>query len=94
MVEKLTVRFDCAEAIYRRDRPIGPVGPTVPSNFGDHWDQEYLVPSNFCNWLSFFSLLQVCCCEPGGWEISVDCCSSGARLANLHVIANVIVNGS
>jgi len=25
----------------------------VPSNFGDHGDQVYLVPDNFCNWLSF-----------------------------------------
>ena len=27
----------------------------VPSNSGDHRDQLYLVPSNFCSWLSFFS---------------------------------------
>jgi len=27
----------------------------VPSNFGDHEDQMYLVPSNFCNWLPFFA---------------------------------------
>jgi len=37
----------------RRNRPIGPVR-RVSSNFGDHWDQVYLVPPNFCNWLSFF----------------------------------------
>ena len=27
-------------------------------------------------------LLQVCCCEPGGQEIWIDCCSSGVRRAN------------
>ena len=27
-------------------------------------------------------LLQVCCCGPGGQEISIDCCSSGVRRAN------------
>ena len=37
----------------RRNHPMWPVG-RVPSNFGDHKDQVYLVPSNFCNWLSFF----------------------------------------
>jgi len=26
-------------------------------------------------------LLQVCCCGPGGQEISIDCCSSGGRRA-------------
>jgi len=25
-------------------------------------------------------LLQVCCCEAGGQEISIDCCSSGGRM--------------
>ena len=25
-------------------------------------------------------LLRVCCCGPGGQEISIDCCSSGGRL--------------
>ena len=25
-------------------------------------------------------LLQVCCCGPGGHEISIDCCSSGGRM--------------
>ena len=28
-------------------------------------------------------LLQVCCCGPSGQEISIDCCSSGMRQANL-----------
>jgi len=28
-------------------------------------------------------LLQVCCCGSGGHEISVDCCSSGLRRANV-----------
>jgi len=37
----------------RRNQPMGPVG-RVPSNFGDHGDQVYLVPSNFCIWLSFW----------------------------------------
>ena len=37
----------------RRNLPTGPVG-RVSSNFGDHEDQVYLVPSNYCNWLSFF----------------------------------------
>ena len=27
-------------------------------------------------------LLQVCCCGPGGQEISIDCCSSDVRRAN------------
>ena len=27
-------------------------------------------------------LLDVCCCGPGGQEISIDCCSSGVRRAN------------
>jgi len=36
---------------HRRNRPMG----RVPSNFGDHGDQLYLVPSNFCNWLLFFA---------------------------------------
>jgi len=31
----------------------GPVG-RVTSNLGDNGDQLYLVPSNFCSWLSFF----------------------------------------
>ena len=31
---------------------MGPVG-RVPSNFGDHEDQLYLIPSSFCNWLPF-----------------------------------------
>ena len=31
---------------------MGPVG-RVSSNIGDHGDQVYLVPSNYCNWLSF-----------------------------------------
>ena len=39
---------------HRRNRPMGPVR-RVPANFGDHGDQVYLVPSNFCNWLSFFA---------------------------------------
>jgi len=26
--------------------------------------------------------LQVCCCGPGGQEISIDCCSIGVRRAN------------
>ena len=33
------------------DRPVG----RVASNTGDHGDQVHLVPSNFCNWLPFFS---------------------------------------
>ena len=41
-------RPDCC---HRRNRPMG----RVPSNFGDHGDQLYLVPSNFCNWLLFFA---------------------------------------
>ena len=43
-----------------RNRPMGPVG-RVPSNFGDHGDRvysgmsmQYMVPSNFCDWLWFF----------------------------------------
>ena len=32
--------------------------------------------------LSVRPLLQVCCCRPGGQEISIDCCSSGVRLVN------------
>ena len=32
---------------------MGPVG-RVPSNFGNHGDLVYLVPSNFCDWLSFW----------------------------------------
>jgi len=39
---------------YQRNRTMGPVG-RVPSNFGDHGDQVYLVPSNFCSWLSFIA---------------------------------------
>ena len=27
----------------------------VPSNFGDHGNQGYLVPCNFCSWLSFLA---------------------------------------
>ena len=38
----------------RRNRPIGPVR-RVSSNFGDHWDQVYLVPPNFCNGCHFFA---------------------------------------
>jgi len=34
---------------------MGPVG-RAPSNFGDHGDQVYLVPSNFCDWLSFWQV--------------------------------------
>ena len=43
----------CWGCKHRRSRPTGPVG-RVPSNFGDNGDQVYSVPSNFCNWLSFF----------------------------------------
>ena len=34
------------------------MGPAerVPSNFEDHGDRMYLVPSNFCNWLPFFAV--------------------------------------
>ena len=35
------------------NRSMGPVG-RVTSDFADHEDQVYLVPSNFCDWLSFF----------------------------------------
>ena len=35
---------------HRRNHPKG----RVPSNYGDHGEQVYLVPSNFCNWLPFF----------------------------------------
>ena len=38
-----------------RNQPMAPAG-RVPSNFGDHGDQVYLVPSNFCSWLSFFAV--------------------------------------
>ena len=34
---------------------MGSVG-RVPSNLGDHGDQVYSVPSNFCNWNSFLLL--------------------------------------
>jgi len=34
---------------------MGPIRH-IPSNFGDHRDQVYLVPFSFCNWLSFYLL--------------------------------------
>ena len=27
------------------------------------------------------SVRRVCCCGPGGWEISIDCCTAGAAAA-------------
>jgi len=33
------------------------------------------VPSDICT-----PLLQICCCGPGGQELSIDCCSSGGRM--------------
>jgi len=49
----LSVKVNAEFSInHRRNRPMEPVG-RVPSNFGDHGDQVYLVPSNFCPWLPF-----------------------------------------
>jgi len=44
---------------------MGPAG-RVPSNFGDHGDQVYFVPSDFCNWLSLFrwAVREVCVNSP------------------------------
>ena len=47
------VRYSSLVHRHRRNHHTGPVG-RVPPNFGDHGDQEYLVPSNFRSWLSFF----------------------------------------
>jgi len=40
---------------HRCSQPMGEVG-RVASNFGLRRDQVYSIPSNFCNWQSFFSL--------------------------------------
>ena len=37
---------------HRRSRPMGPM-VRVLSNFGDRGDEVYMIPSNFCSWLSF-----------------------------------------
>jgi len=49
--------FVCCKSVkvcsqHRHNPPTGPV-ERVPSNCGDHGDQVYLVPSNFCDWLPF-----------------------------------------
>jgi len=44
-----------AYVAYAQPPYTGPVG-RVYSNFRDHGEQVYLVPSNFCNWLSFFAV--------------------------------------
>ena len=49
------IRPTAIDATALSDPPNWLVG-RVHSNYGDHGDQVYFVPSNFCNWLSFFAV--------------------------------------
>ena len=52
----------CHPVYNRRKHPMGPAG-RVPSNFGDHGDQVYFVPSDLQLAVTF-SLREVCVNSP------------------------------